>query len=1338
MKQPVERRNRTKGFSLVTVLLLVALLTIVLVAFGALLNISLTSSENAELRAQARQNAIAAMGQALGELQKNMGPDQRVSAPASILDSTGTDNTNIIQRIKQPNWTGAWLTTRETTVSGTTPAIDISGSSSQVIPSDYYDSGPNGFKAKHFLRWLVSAPLNNNQTLDGGAPPVTITDPYLPQTMSTSSFSDSNSVILVGIGSTGTLTVSATAGSSGTNPIEVRAWKMKGDMYYRGQRIDQNTYNGLSETEKNLVQSGNFAWWVGDEGVKAKINLVNKNLIITGTETTIDLRTNLASAPTNNIQAVTAYQAVTVSATDPQKMVTFNTIPLIYTNITSNAILSNFHDFTVYSRGVLADVKSGGLKKDLTLLLESGSLPADYVYSATNTGNVYTYTPPNVPSDCLRTEGPNWGLIYRYYNLYKKLELDSDGVFALNTDVYNYSLFSPSIYNGQALDTTSVAKYKLAPSNYRDYILPVPARFQQIFTMFADYPNYWDTVNNTSSPTVGFPPHANPNYVGKVYYMGVYPAVVLWNPYNVRIRSNTANNGQFSSTGILSRYWFVPPMPISISFDGSNDHPIGDIFWVYANILYNLGTGYGNNGKPAPYTLEPGALTILGPQPRKVGDRRYYGNAHFPPLPFGGASVPSPGDPLRSTTLQTGWKASYPYHSYQLGTVGVGGSGTNDPGNSISPYIPVSSNPTLGNITIKSLTNKVTNAGLVEQLMGENYLVVGTQEFNTNSATLPVDATIYKTYSGLPSVTASSLNTLENGAGTKPTYLFVYSYDKKIYPDDTTIRSRMALFSDPLSPTYMLANPDAASAQMAPFELNLDKLDADGNVVDGPRAGTPAIKAELDSNGSNNTISYFGSGAGRVYNLIYKEIPTLPLVSLPQLQHVALGRDYSNSLYQILDGQQPGVGSMSGGGYGTSSPGPTPSAATFNWVVGNGYAHPMIPATAINDGGRSFDHCFYANNALFDTYYFSTIAAQPKSIAAYKNNSKDLSLQDVLDNFLNNSKILANNRLLSWLSDKETNTVVENDLLAGSANTIAPQAYQRASSYAMIDGAFNINSTSVDAWTTVLAGTMQRSVSYMPPSSPTPVQLTADSNQNYTYAPFKYFGVGLKSDTTGNNSGMAAFMRFLLPNNVAINTNNNVYWNGYRQLSLSQIRLVAQQLVKQIKMRGPFLSLAEFVNRQVSGNTNLNQNGPLQAALDAVGVNDDFNNNDIISSSDLGSATYNNPAAAQGARRTGFPGYLTQADVLTPIANSLSARSDTFVVRAYGEVNKNGKVLSRAWCEAVVQRTPEYVEPKSSQDTTGTGDFRYTQISALTSKLNQQFGRRFKVMQFRWLSQDEI
>lgn len=86
-------------------------------------------------------------------------------------------------------------------------------------------------------------------------------------------------------------------------------------------------------------------------------------------------------------------------------------------------------------------------------------------------------------------------------------------------------------------------------------------------------------------------------------------------------------------------------------------------------------------------------------------------------------------------------------------------------------------------------------------------------------------------------------------------------------------------------------------------------------------------------------------------------------------------------------------------------------------------------------------------------------------------------------------------------------------------------------------------------------------------------------------------------------------------------------------------------------------------------------------------------------------------------------------------------RDDTFRIRAYGEsLDAFGNVIARAWCEAVVQRMPEYCDTSNdatvtARDMSASGVF--TDNAALTST-NRLFGRRFVIESFRWLSGSEI
>ena len=190
-------------------------------------------------------------------------------------------------------------------------------------------------------------------------------------------------------------------------------------------------------------------------------------------------------------------------------------------------------------------------------------------------------------------------------------------------------------------------------------------------------------------------------------------------------------------------------------------------------------------------------------------------------------------------------------------------------------------------------------------------------------------------------------------------------------------------------------------------------------------------------------------------------------------------------------------------------------------------------------------------------------------------------------------------------------------------------------------------------------------------------------------------------------------------------------WLGYRELTPDELRQLAAAIVEQVKTRGPFRSLGEFVNRRRTSSpddTELARYGALQAALEDpdVEINSNYNS-DVITEADIAGANYKFKEAALGSRFHGTPACISQADLLMPLAPIINARSDTFLIRAYGEARSpdGTKITARAWCEAVVQRFPDYLD---------TADPAETASADLGSKANQLFGRRFRLKTFRWLS----
>ena len=85
---------------------------------------------------------------------------------------------------------------------------------------------------------------------------------------------------------------------------------------------------------------------------------------------------------------------------------------------------------------------------------------------------------------------------------------------------------------------------------------------------------------------------------------------------------------------------------------------------------------------------------------------------------------------------------------------------------------------------------------------------------------------------------------------------------------------------------------------------------------------------------------------------------------------------------------------------------------------------------------------------------------------------------------------------------------------------------------------------------------------------------------------------------------------------------------------------------------------------------------------------------------------------------------------MNALGNAATVRSNTFTIRSYGEsVDNKGRVQARAWCEAVVQRIPEYLD-KADEPHINTVD--------LGSEANKNFGRRIRGISFRWLGSEEI
>jgi hypothetical protein len=429
------------------------------------------------------------------------------------------------------------------------------------------------------------------------------------------------------------------------------------------------------------------------------------------------------------------------------------------------------------------------------------------------------------------------------------------------------------------------------------------------------------------------------------------------------------------------------------------------------------------------------------------------------------------------------------------------------------------------------------------------------------------------------------------------------------------------------------------------------------------RAGSSAIE---ENRAMKEGYFFGGNGSARgTPRATLYEFPMMPTQSLAQFRHANLASS----------GYMPFV----------------------TYTVGESTALPQIGTDVTRntwtDRSVMLDHPFLANEALWDQYFLSTIADEegPLFGAAKRTYSKVLTDFFEAQGSLLNSRYLPYNRSqLTPESLKQTN--------AGNP------AYQELAAYLMLSGGFNINSTSVAAWQSVLSCLDEQDIE-------TVLGIDTASTDRYPL-----LRVRRPSDRGIDGAPLAT---------------HQLRWQGYRRISSPQVEELAKEIVKEVRRRGPFLSLADFVNRSVGPESDVTVNGAVQAAIDRTDINKAINaEGKELMAADVSLNGYKSVKAGIGNTAAMAPGMLTQGDVLATIGSRIAPRSDTFRIRGYGEArDTTGKeILATAWCEAVVQRVPDYVDA-TDQPTAVYKDLK---------PVNKIFGRRYEIVSFRWLSPSEV
>ena len=355
---------------------------------------------------------------------------------------------------------------------------------------------------------------------------------------------------------------------------------------------------------------------------------------------------------------------------------------------------------------------------------------------------------------------------------------------------------------------------------------------------------------------------------------------------------------------------------------------------------------------------------------------------------------------------------------------------------------------------------------------------------------------------------------------------------------------------------------------------------------------------------------------------------------------------------------------------------------------------------------------------LFDDWYVSSITPDLNDFS----NSTSRDLEQVYEDHINGTEPLPNRFYLPAVGADPTTAAQVQD------NDTGLYAYQTIASELVVDGMFNINSVSLDAWKALLRHNRDTETPYIEANG----SISTDSATSYPYP---------RTSIAGDRSADSG------TNTVSNSSNPDAAeFAGYRALTDDQIDALAEEIVKEVRARGPFLSLSEFVNRQLTDDEDLAIAGTIQKALDNLSERSGNENpyerlqavSGEITVDDVknipGNTDYKFPEAAAGYTSFGLPGWVRQADILTPLAPIITARDDTFTIRAYGDArdkNDSDIILATAWCEATVQRVADYVD---SSDANTVAPYS----TEMTSDVNKRYGRRYQIVSFRWLNEKEI
>ena len=1030
--------------------------------------------------------------------------------------------------------------------------------------------------------------------------------------------------------------------------------------------------------------AGAFAWAAMDEGVKVRIDTPYVDDAATMGMQTAQLgsgeRPNASSIPSLSALDSSFFEEGSPSYATIEKGVSRLNLGLAAETLaagTGNRLKPLAHDVTSASVGLFTDTAAGGLKEDFNLLTNAATLPAPYKGAGVYTSRL----------GMTALSEPRWDTFQQFARIYQDTTklVKSGNVPVLKT-------FAPVGWKAATTSGTTTTINRATPAGA--LMMPTIAKVQVLFSLvgrdlYANVPAAVSGPLTASQKAINMhgpqDAHFRPTKYDYDLHLLYTPIVTLHNPYNVALEFTNMRveflHVPFAMkvfrNGVAQSRDFVP---LETMYGGSPNNWDGSQDKIFGMNLKTKATG-GTPGSST-FKLLPGEVKMFSPyiDPKRtyqqdLGDRKFWDIYVNTGLTTNIDAIPGwRGDGI-------GFSCDNLAGGFAIDGIAENGRWSSALGLAYDDRIHVEvipkNIPRANNKFLVKMSANVSGSStpvVVNAIEMDYGSPDGLKNFLTsNGATMPLR---YPKDSASPNF-IRGIDLVDRASTPVGSLKNVKPFALLSLQAKTTSGGRDSTNDDGRLATkpwaFAHANIGASTQKVVTEHSANFSHEIDLQALDGSTATFFSVDPQDRSNFITGHTSFNGTKFGAQY-----DVPIAPLQTLAG-----------------LNGANPG---------GASSYLPR-----FAQPVGNSWAHPLLDPTKISTPGGAYpylDHSFLLNLALYDHFYFSGLANQTGNFGTGKTTA------NLVEEFTT-EKSLVDPRLTLYTPDGKAPASL-------AAEVTTTDLYNRIAAWQVMHGAFNINSTSVAAWKAMLGSIRD------PDAILTKINKATNASTLVTLP---------ATDTSGNE---ARISRFRLPASESQSDGadpRDAYWLGPREYSDAQLQTLAEKIVEQVRLRGPFLSMSEFVNRRLGpASDEMAQRGALQQAIDNANLNGDLvaaaNPGFDIAEAAVSNYRYANTKAGAGPSYLGAPGYLSQVDLLAVLGNAATPRSDTFTIRGYGEArDPDGKPIATATCEAVVQRVPDYIDPADKAEVAP---------AALTSDANKIFGRRFQIVSFRWLNSDEI